>query len=208
MRPPSRVLFLSLVVAFSINVAAQQADLVGSGMRDRTPQYVPNQLLVRYRPPTAQMSSSQSRANVAGKVMSSFTSLPGLQLIQLAPGVDFNSALASYRSDPSVLYAEPNYIRKALDGPPNDPYFHDLWNLHNTGQPILFPYPPFAGPKTAMPGADIHALEAWNITTGSSDVVIGLIDTGLDVNHEDLSANVYRNEADCNNNGIDDDGNG
>jgi len=208
MRPASRVLFLSLVVAFSINLAAQQADLSGSGMRDRTPQYVPNQLLVRYRPTTAQMSTSQSRTNVAGKVMNSFANLPGLQLIQLAPGVDFNSALASYRSDPSVQYAEPNYIRKTLDGPPNDPYFHDLWNMHNTGQPILFPYPPFIGPKTATPGADIHALEAWNITTGSSDVVIGLIDTGLDVNHEDLTANVYRNEADCNNNGIDDDGNG
>ena len=208
MRPTPRIVFSSLLVAFSINVAAQQADLAGSGMRDRTPQYVPNQLLVRYRPSTAQMSSSQSRATAAGKVMGSFTTLPGLQLVQLAPGVDFNSALGSYRSDPSVLYAEPNYIRKALDGPPNDPYFHDLWNMHNTGQPILFPYPFFQGPTSGKPGADIHALEAWSITTGSSDLVIGLIDTGLDINHEDLSANVYRNEADCNNNGIDDDGNG
>src|SRR5689334_10799020 len=116
MRPTSPVLFLSLVLAFSIDIAAQQADLAGSGMRDRSPQYVPNQLLVRYRPSSAQMSSSQSRSNFAGKIMSSFTSLPGLQLIQLVPGVDFNSALAAYRSDPSVLYAEPNYIRKALDG--------------------------------------------------------------------------------------------
>ena len=103
MRPTPRIVFSSLLVAFSINVAAQQADLAGSGMRDRTPQYVPNQLLVRYRPSTAQMSSSQSRATAAGKVMGSFTTLPGLLLVQLAPGVDFNSALGSYRSDPSVL---------------------------------------------------------------------------------------------------------
>ncbi len=47
MRPTPRIVFSSLLVAFSINVAAQQADLAGSVMRDRTPQYVPNQLLVR-----------------------------------------------------------------------------------------------------------------------------------------------------------------
>jgi subtilisin family serine protease len=204
-----------LIVILSSVASAQQAELPGSGMRDRTPQYVPNQLLVRYRDMAAQSqvapvqsSSQQSRATTLGKSVRNFATVPGLQLVELAPGVDFNAALASYRSDPSVLYAEPNYVRKALDNAPNDIYFHDLWSMHNTGQLILFPYPPFFGPKTAVPGADIHALEAWNITTGSSDIVLGLIDTGIDVNHEDLTANIYRNQADCNNNGGDDDGNG
>ena len=177
-------------------------------MPDRTPQYVPNQLLVRFRTTAAASGAAQAHARAKAKEVKRYANLPGLQLVQLDPGVDLNAALASYRSDPSVLYAEPNFIRKTLDNTPNDTYFHDLWNMHNTGQPILFPFPPVSGPTNAVPGADIHALEAWGITTGSSSVVIGLVDTGIDVNHEDLAANVYRNEADCFNDGIDHDGNG
>ena len=59
-----------------------------------------------------------------------------------------------------------------------------------------------------LPGGDIQAPDAWNITKGNRNVVVAVIDTGVDYNHQDLSANMRRNTADCNNNGIDDDGNG
>src|SRR5439155_1075674 len=79
---------------------------------------------------------------------------------------------------------------------PNDPSFSSLWGLNNTGQ------------SGGIPDADIDALEAWDTTTGSSDVVVAVIDTGIDYTHPDLSANMFHNELDCNGNGIDDDGNG
>ena len=209
MRSRLRLSLLPVVfLAATPTIFAQTDDLSGTGFRDRTPQYVPNQLLVRFRPNVTSAAIAQADVRASANVAQGYAYLPGLQLVQLAPGVDFNAALASYRSDPSVMYAEPNYIRKPLDNIPNDTYFHDLWNMHNIGQPILFPFPPLTGAKTAIPGDDIHALEAWGITTGSSSVVIGLIDTGIDVNHEDLAANVYRNDADCFNDGIDHDGNG
>ena len=88
---------------------------------------------------------------------------------------------------------------------PNDFQFGDLWGLHNTGQ------------NQGLADADIDAPEAWQITTGSKDVVTAVIDTGIDYRHSDLSGNAWKNPGesglDANgkpreSNGIDDDGNG
>jgi subtilisin family serine protease len=78
---------------------------------------------------------------------------------------------------------------------PNDPSLGQLWGLNNVGQ------------SGGVPRADI-ALAAWNLTTGSSDVVVAVIDSGVDASHPDLAANMFRNTVDCNSNRIDDDGNG
>jgi subtilisin family serine protease len=66
---------------------------------------------------------------------------------------------------------------------PNDPYFDYQWGLDNTGQTN-----PYSGGGTA--GADIDAPDAWDIETGSSDVIIAIIDCGIDYNHPDLADNM------------------
>src|SRR5258708_37750543 len=86
----------------------------------------------------------------------------------------------SARTD--VEYVEPNYIVHAV-GTPNDPRFGELWGLHNTGQII--------NGITGKPGADIGAVSAWDISTGSSYIGVGVIDTGIDFTHPDLAANVW-----------------
>jgi subtilisin family serine protease len=87
-------------------------------------------------------------------------------------------------------------FRYELQLTPNDPSFGSLWGLHNTGQ------------SGGTIDADIDAPEAWDITTGSSNVVVGIIDSGIDWSHPDLIDNVWINTLEIPGNGIDDDGNG
>lgn len=79
---------------------------------------------------------------------------------------------------------------------PNDTSFTQLWGLHNTGQ------------TGGAVDADIDAPEAWDITTGSRDVVVAVIDTGVDRHHPDLAANMWTNPHEIPGNNVDDDGNG
>ena len=84
---------------------------------------------------------------------------------------------------------------------PNDPSFGEQYYHQNTGQ-----FNPFTGFGTA--GADIASVAAWDETIGSPDVVVAVIDTGLDMDHPDLVDNIYVNPFEIPNNGFDDDGNG
>jgi subtilisin family serine protease len=93
------------------------------------------------------------------------------------------SLLAFLRTHPAVEYVEPNYIVRAV-ATPNDSQFGNLWGLLNTGQTVN-------GVLGGSPGADIHAAAAWDVSTGSTANVVGVIDTGVDYSHPDLNANVW-----------------
>ena len=90
--------------------------------------------------------------------------------------------LAALRDNPDVEFAEPNFIIRA-SAIPNDPSMGSLWGLRNTGQVV-------AG-RAGVPGADIGAVQAWDRTTGSRANVIAILDTGVDISHPDLAANLF-----------------
>jgi len=114
--------------------------------------------------------------------------------------------LDSYRSDPHVEYASPNYAY-SIHLTPNDPHFGTQWSLHNTGQ--MYSYSGSYNTPPGTPDSDIDAPEAWDVETGGEEIVIAVIDTGVDYNHRDLSANIWVNQAEQSGSpGIDDDGNG
>ncbi|MCG2807096.1 MAG: S8 family serine peptidase, partial [Coriobacteriia bacterium] len=79
---------------------------------------------------------------------------------------------------------------------PDDPYYPSQWGFSNTGQ------------NGGTPGADINAEAAWNTSTGSSAVVVAVVDTGAHLDHPDLADNAWINTAEIPNNGLDDDLNG
>ncbi|MEO6097553.1 MAG: hypothetical protein ABIW76_18615, partial [Fibrobacteria bacterium] len=90
------------------------------------------------------------------------------------------NAIDELRKDPNVAYAEPNYRLKAI-GLPDDPDFGLLWGMHNGGQ------------TGGVPDADIDAPEAWDTYTGDQNVIVGIIDTGIDYLHPDLVDNIWTN---------------
>lgn len=155
----------------------------------------PGQLIVGFKPGLKRDSADKLHAAMNAKRLRSYK-LISADVVQLPDGSDLVKAIAAYTARPEVAYAEPNYKVQALKLP-NDPQFGSLWGMNNTGQ---------TGGTT---DADIDAPEAWDLSTGSQDVVVGVIDTGVDYTHNDLAANMWVNETEYNGTaGVDDDGNG
>ena len=161
----------------------------------QAPEFVADEVIVKFHQSADEFTKDMARFRVSGVRKKLFRYIPGLEVVKLRRGVSVEEAIALYEQDPNVAYAEPNYILKTTLTP-DDPRFGDLWGLHNIGQ------------SGGTPDADIDAPEAWNHSTGSSNVIVAVIDSGIDYNHPDLADNMFRNEADCNTNRRDDDGNG
>jgi subtilisin family serine protease len=142
-----------------------------------------------------------------------------------APATKINvSALESLKNDPSVEYIQPNYTIRLLE----DYQIHDkltraavIRSAAKAGRKPIpkVDNPPIPDAPAAQHGADplfknqwgmadIGVEEAWHVTTGSPDMIVAVIDTGVDYTHEDLLPNLWRNPKEIPANGIDDDKNG
>jgi serine protease len=161
--------------------------------------YKEGELLVKFKSGVNAKSAMDVHSVMGATVERRFSVVSNLERVKLAPGVTVKDAIASYMQDPNVEFAEPNYLRYPKNTVPNDPYFNpQQWALQNTGT---------FGAGTA--GADIKMPQAWDVTQGSRNIVVAVIDSGVDVNHPDLVNNIWRNikETSCTD-GIDNDHNG
>ena len=166
--------------------------------------YADDSLIVVYKKDASLQDRQQVRAAVNGHSTSLNSKgidtkfshiLDGRMSLLELDAIKAGDALKLLSDHPAVEYVELNYI-VSINALPSDPRFGDLWGLHNTGQ------------NGGTPGVDISAEEAWGITTGDSNVVVGVIDTGIDHSHPDLNANMWVNTAEIAGNNIDDDNNG
>jgi len=145
--------------------------------------YEPEELIVKFRPGNEGRRGEVHRRHGSRK-MKEFPSY-SMERVKVRAGTAVEEAVREFESDPEVEYAEPNYRVQALVVP-GDPSFTQLWGMEK-----------------------INAPAAWDTTTGSAEVVVAVIDSGIDVNHSDLKANLWVNTLELNGKpGVDDDNNG
>ena len=118
----------------------------------------------------------------------------GRKLAKASNG-SMNELMPLLAADARVQYVEPNYIYSAQEIP-DDPGFPDMWGLHNIGQ------------TGGTVDVDIDYPEARDVPLGSGEVLVAVIDSGIDYTHEDLVGNLWVNPNEIPGNGVDDDGNG
>ena len=154
---------LTAAVAGSAGGAGAARNAVTLTLKGANRSYVPGEVVVRFRPNADPLSRKEALSTESATTVKRLV-VPGLQLVHVDGSVQ--DAVASFRSNPAVAYAEPNYFYHA-DAVPNDPRYPQLWGLARIGAPA-----------------------AWNITTGRAAVTVGVVDTGISTDHLDLSANV------------------
>jgi len=176
------LVFLAIgFLGFRHSLATQTSMSVGM-----PPAFVPNEVLVKFKVATPGDAIATSINAVSGLVRThtgriitgaewaaiqstannSFIGDPNLFRIIVPAGLGEAGAIAEMSASPYVEYAERNAIYR-VDVTPSDTRFAEQWALNNTGQ------------TGGTADADIDAPEAWNIATGSEDVIIAIIDTGI-----------------------------
>lgn len=169
---------------------------------------VPGEYVVKLRPTMSVMSVTNLEKALGAKIKDRVSREHGIVLVQKSMVETADSAIHTLAQNPAVELAEPNYIYRVVGGasmPPNDPGLERLWGMINTGQQVTGD----AGTFTGKPGIDINAKEAWQIETGSKEVIVAVIDTGVKWDHPDLIDNIYTNDAEKNGQAnVDDDNNG
>ena len=197
---------LSGLILGSHMVHAEQKQASGgttvlSGQTRHPAHYVPGEVLVKFKDEASSLQIKSLNVDMGAKelrTLSMNTSV--IHHYKLEGALSVDQAVLKYRSNPAVEYAEPNYLYQ-LQAIPNDAKFGTLWGLHNTGQAVN-------GQAGGRADADIDAPEAWDISTGSPNVIVAVIDTGIAYDHPDLAPNIWRNPGEISGNGVDDDGNG
>ncbi|WP_160724103.1 S8 family serine peptidase [Bacillus sp. USDA818B3_A] len=155
-----------------------------------------DEILVKYKSTIKTQVLGALEKNLSIKKAKDFGTT-GVKLYKLQKGQSVAQTIAKLKQDKNVVYAEPNY--KLTVNSVSDPYYSKLWGLKNTGQNVNGYY--------GTAGMDINVETAWKKTTGAN-VVVGVIDEGIDINHPDLKNNIWVNPKEKAGDGIDNDNNG
>ncbi|MFM1768185.1 MAG: hypothetical protein RJA22_714 [Verrucomicrobiota bacterium] len=206
-----------LVLALLFSTPALQGQEVAPGggaeavAKPGGPRFAPQELLLQFKPKVSPLQRGNTRAAIGAQLAESIhtpvmqASGRGiLERVTLPPGLSVEAALRALAQHPSLAYAEPNHLYQKNEVS-NDPYYTSgqLWGMY--GDDTASP----AGPAGTSNPYGVHAEQAWNLGfVGSQDVIIAVIDEGMQVTHPDLVQNAWVNPHEIAGDGLDNDGNG
>jgi len=161
---PTRSVAVSLVLVLVLAVAGVtvMTHEVGAMPSD---DFATGQILVQFRPGTAAADIAEAHRRNQGQLRHVLDGI-GVKVVAVPPGQEFR-AVARYRANPNVVYAEVDGIVRAFGFTPNDPMLPDQWGLSR-----------------------VEATLAWGATRGSSAIRIAILDTGIDNQHGDINPKV------------------
>jgi len=167
----------------------------------------PTSVLVKYGTRTTAATAGNALTATSLRVTREFRGLSRWAVLDLQPQAARPAAgqeaqalkdrITQLRQSGQFEYVEPDYVRQ-LSLTPSDTFFLDgtLWGLRNVGQ------------NGGLRGADINVTNAWDITVGSTNVIVAVIDSGIRYTHVDLAAQMWRNPGEIAGDGLDNDGDG
>jgi thermitase len=125
------------------------------------------QILVKFKPDVTLPETAEIHRQLGGQVKETIPGI-GVQVVKVPKG-QVMAKVKAYSANAKVAYAEPDFVVQAMDIP-NDPGFANQWGI-----------------------VKIQAPQAWDVTTGSSNISIAILDTGVDMNHPDLANKIISN---------------
>ncbi|MFB0566866.1 MAG: S8 family peptidase [Candidatus Aminicenantaceae bacterium] len=163
----------------------------------QSPEYTDGQVLVKFK---SYFPEHKIEAAIASYRSKKLRKIPRINVytIQIPEDITVEEMVFSLNQNPDVEYAEPNY-KVYISITPNDRYFRDQYALSNTGQELIW----IPGSPQGKPKADIKATSGWEETKGDKEVIIAVLDTGVDMLHPDIDEKVHSSGWDFVNNDFD-----
>ena len=208
MKPRTLLVLAGLTSFFTVNSLSAQTNKTAPNVE----QFHPTRIIVKFKAGEKAGPQLAALKQQGLKVSRQFNLLPQVVVLDLedeaqvkavqaltpqARAKGLRDRIAALQATGRFEYVEPDYVRQINVAPTDAAYTNGtLWALHNTGQ------------NGGMPGADIGVLPAWGITTGSTNVIVAIVDTGIRYTHHDLAAQMWHNPNEIPDNNRDDDGNG